>query len=741
MKRSHSGLRVAVLDRGLPAGTGVVAALVGVRAVGHQDASAHPEVDREHRPWGARPPGAGRLAPHQLAAPVGDRQSAAHERVAQLPRLVRPALVAVAVVDVGDPPVETGPFDDGASGLDLGQFRHVRSLARRAVRLPRRSGVPSMAGRRVRVVTATQQVAADERAGRRGQFAVIAVFFVHGLLFASWTAHIPHIKADLGFSNGTLGIALLGTPIGSVTAIAIAARLVPRLGSRRVVQVSLVGYCLTGPLIGLSGSLIGLMLALFVWGLFQGVLDVSMNTQAIAVEGARRRPLMNGIHAWWSIGAFAGAGAGTLGVALGVELSVQLLVLGIPVMVIAGLLTARMLTDRVGTDAGDEPVTASGRRLSRGMLALGGIAFASMLCEGAAADWSSVYLRDSLGGGAAAAGLGYTAFALAMFTVRAGGDRLITRLPVHRLLPLLSAVAALAFLTALLVGDVAVGVAGFFVLGLGLGAVVPSAFSAAGRLPGNPPRRRGRRRLGARLGRLRLRPPVDRPAGEPELTPGGAGSPAVARRGGGLRLRARHRAASGSEQQRVRVGHVHRAGHHGREHERAGPDPQRDHDRRGRHEGHEGHDRRGHELQCRQRSARRHPPPHIGTLARGDPAEPQHRGQALGRSAPAHTVGGGTGSRAEDQGRQLPQDLLRASGRRTGQRRGDPVVTDDLADERGRSRRDRPRPGPGGRQRRGERHEGPDGAGVRDRTREPAALQVPGHDPGGEAGRRGGHER
>ncbi|WP_375499168.1 MFS transporter [uncultured Jatrophihabitans sp.] len=332
------------------------------------------------------------------------------------------------------------------------------------------------------------QVDVDERAGRRAQSAVITVFFVHGLLFASWAAHIPHIKASLGLDDGSLGIALLGTPIGSVSAIAIAARLVPRLGSRRVVQISLVGYCLSGPLIGLSGSVVGLMLALFVWGLFQGILDVSMNTQAIAVEGARRRPLMNGIHAYWSVGAFAGAGAGTLGVAVGVELSLQLLVLGIPVMIVAGLLTARMLSDRIdAAPAGTVNLSEPIRRFSRGMLALGGIAFASMLCEGAAADWSSVYLRDSLGGSAAAAGLGYTAFALAMFVVRVGGDRLVAALPVHRLLPLLAAVAALVFLAALLIGQVAVGIAGFFVLGLGLGAVVPSAFSAAGRLPGVHP--------------------------------------------------------------------------------------------------------------------------------------------------------------------------------------------------------------------------------------------------------------
>lgn len=347
-------------------------------------------------------------------------------------------------------------------------------------------------------MTAVEQVSEQERAGRRAQFAVIAVFFVHGLLFASWAAHIPHIKADLGLDNGTLGIALLGVPIGSVSAIAVAARLVPRLGSRRVVQISLVGYCLSGPLVGLSGSVLTLMLALFFWGLFQSILDISMNTQAIAVEGARSRPLMNGIHAWWSIGAFAGAGAGTLGVALGLQLTVQLLILGIPVMVVAGLATARMITDRAGSAPTDPPAeqtvtdpTAAdpppGRRFSRAMFALGSIAFASMLCEGAAADWSSVYLRDSLGGGAAIAGLGYTAFALATVVVRAGGNRLIGRLPVHRLLPLCAGTAALVFLAALLIGDVAVGIAGFFALGLGLGVVVPTAFSAAGRLPGIHP--------------------------------------------------------------------------------------------------------------------------------------------------------------------------------------------------------------------------------------------------------------
>ncbi|HKC26437.1 MAG TPA: MFS transporter, partial [Jatrophihabitans sp.] len=116
---------------------------------------------------------------------------------------------------------------------------------------------------------------------RGAQIAVAAVFFAHGLLFASWAAHIPHVKARLGVNDGTLGLALLGAPVGSVTAIMLAAYLVPKIGSRRVVQIALVGYCAAGPFVGLVSSVAGLFVALFFWGGFQGTLDIAMNTQAI----------------------------------------------------------------------------------------------------------------------------------------------------------------------------------------------------------------------------------------------------------------------------------------------------------------------------------------------------------------------------------------------------------------------------------------------------------------------------
>ena len=332
---------------------------------------------------------------------------------------------------------------------------------------------------------------------RRPRIAVTAVFVVHGLLFASWTAHIPDVKAHLGLTNGMLGFALLGAPVGSVTAMIASSWLLPRVGSRRVVQVALAGYCAAGPLIGLTGSLPALFAALFAWGAFQGTLDVAMNTQAIAVERTGRRVLMSGLHGSWSIGAFAGAGIGALAVAAGVTLSVQLLVLGTIALLVAGLLTTRMLpvaAEHPGdlnapagpADAGRRP---AGRvsRWSGGMVLLGAIAFAAMLCEGATADWSAVYLSGPLHAKGVVPGLGYTVFSLAMVTVRLSGNRLLTRFRPDRLLPALAAVATLGFAAALLIAQPPAALLGFGCLGIGLASVVPAVFSAAGRIPGLPP--------------------------------------------------------------------------------------------------------------------------------------------------------------------------------------------------------------------------------------------------------------
>lgn len=322
--------------------------------------------------------------------------------------------------------------------------------------------------------------------------AITVIFVVHGLLFASWTAHIPHVKQALGLNDGTLGIALVGAPVGSIAAMCLAAMLLPRFGSKRIIQVALCGYCAAGPLVGLTGTLHALFGALVLWGVFQGTLDVAMNTQAIAIERSSGRPLMSGLHGGWSIGAFTGAGIGALAVGAGLALTPQLLILGSVAVLGAGLLSTRLLPDHRDDSETETPTSETesgdgGSRWSVGMLALAAIAFATMLCEGASANWASVYLSGPLGATGAVPGLAYVGFALAMVVVRLAGNRLFARFRPDRLLSVLAIVATVGFTTALLLDRPLAAIVGFGCLGLGLASVVPAVFSAAGRLPGLHP--------------------------------------------------------------------------------------------------------------------------------------------------------------------------------------------------------------------------------------------------------------
>ena len=192
---------------------------------------------------------------------------------------------------------------------------------------------------------------------------------------------------------------------------------------------------------------------------------------------------MSGLHARWSLGALAGAGAGALGVWAGVSLTWQLIVLGLAALLVVPL-TRRLEDDPVVTPGARHHTRL--RRLPAVVLLLAAIAFASMLCEGAAADWSAVYLRDSVGALPAIASLGYACFVLAMVVVRLGGDRLLARIHPSRLLPVLALIAALGYGAALLSGSSVAMLIGLATLGAGVAAVVPTVFGAAGSLPGVP---------------------------------------------------------------------------------------------------------------------------------------------------------------------------------------------------------------------------------------------------------------
>src|SRR5690606_17481684 len=109
-----------------------------------------------------------------------------------------------------------------------------------------------------------------DAAARRARRADSMIFALNALLFAAWTPHIPAIKDRLGLHEGTLGLARLGAPVGALLAVIVVGPALARWGSVRVLRLTMIGFALAGPLVGLADSLPALFGALMIFGAFQG---------------------------------------------------------------------------------------------------------------------------------------------------------------------------------------------------------------------------------------------------------------------------------------------------------------------------------------------------------------------------------------------------------------------------------------------------------------------------------------
>jgi MFS family permease len=313
--------------------------------------------------------------------------------------------------------------------------------------------------------------------------ALTVVFFLAGLAIASWAPHIPAVRADLGLSAGALGLALLGLPVGALAAQPFVGAVSVRVGSRPVVLVGLLVYAaaLVLPVVAPSGVL--LFCSLVLVGVAAGGVDVSMNVQGSALEKLMGRPILSSLHAAYSIGTLGGAASGTLAEAAGVDPALHLVATG-GLLAVGGATSARRLLP-AGDDARpDGPLFA---RPSRALAALGAIGFCVALAEGAAMDWSAVYVRDSLGASAGLAGAAFVAFAAAWAGTRLVADRLRAHWTSPGLLRRGGLLAAAGFGAGLLGDSPATAIAGFACLGAGVAAGFPVMIGAAGRSPGYVP--------------------------------------------------------------------------------------------------------------------------------------------------------------------------------------------------------------------------------------------------------------
>ncbi|MEW2526588.1 MFS transporter [Streptomyces sp. NPDC047071] len=320
--------------------------------------------------------------------------------------------------------------------------------------------------------------------------AALTVFFaLDGFVFAGWVVRIPAIKEQTGASASTLGLALLGVSAGAVVTMTLTGRLCTRFGSHPVTVACGVLMPLSVALPPLTHSALALGLVLLLFGAAYGGINVAMNSAAVDLVRALRRPVMPSFHAAFSLGGMIGAGLGGLvaGHLSPTRHLLGLALIGLLVTAVTAPTLLRYEVPRAPAAAGSRASAPSGS--GRGgarvlVLVFGLVALCTAYGEGALADWGALHLEQDLDAHPGVAAAGYSCFALAMTIGRLSGTALLERLGGTRTVVGGGLLAAAGMLLGTLAPSTGAALAGFAVTGLGLANIFPVAIERAGALAG-----------------------------------------------------------------------------------------------------------------------------------------------------------------------------------------------------------------------------------------------------------------
>ena len=313
--------------------------------------------------------------------------------------------------------------------------------------------------------------------------AVKLIFLSNGFSLATILPHFPSIQRMLEIGDALTGFALLFPAIGAVSMMLITGNLIQRYSSKRLILIGgiLMQFCL--PLILLAPSFTLLAPILLVFGGSTGMMDIAMNTQAARIENLYQRPIMSSFHAVFSLGTLLGGGLTSL-----------LLMLGWTPLEHVGMITIILLILIIACGpwliSKEKPSSKKAPLISfpRGpVLVLGLLAMVSMIAEGAAMDWSTIYARNLLEASPSQSAAVFTVFALTMTVGRFIGDRLVNHWGPKRMLHYSCGLGAVGLLIGLFSDSLEGAMFGFACLGFGLANSVPVLFSSASRIPGVNP--------------------------------------------------------------------------------------------------------------------------------------------------------------------------------------------------------------------------------------------------------------
>jgi MFS family permease len=322
-------------------------------------------------------------------------------------------------------------------------------------------------------------------AGGTAATAVIVMFAVNGMLLGGYGGSLPSLRERLDLDATQIAIMLFCGGVAGIISMQIGGRLADAIGARRVIFAGLPVLIVAALVLAFAPTYPVAILAAALFGLGNGAMDVAMNALGVQVEAARRKPIMSRFHAFFSVGNFIGAGAVLLmALALGITGSGIVAPLMVTLAVVAAIVLVVLV--RISPEAAVVSHSADGvkTRIPTMAWVLGAMALAFGLSEGTAVDWSSLHVTDVAGVDPTVGALGLIAVSGFMVVIRLLGDGLVARFGRRNVVRFGGVCAALGYAMVTLVGTLPLLVAGWALVGFGVGMIAPQVYAVAGHLGG-----------------------------------------------------------------------------------------------------------------------------------------------------------------------------------------------------------------------------------------------------------------
>ncbi|MFT3680417.1 MAG: MFS transporter [Ferruginibacter sp.] len=310
-------------------------------------------------------------------------------------------------------------------------------------------------------------------------FAVGFLFAVSSLVFGTWVAAIPKIKRNLEFTDATLGLSLLLSPLGAVTGMLLSRKIFAKIPVGKWMANGYILICCIMILQLNSVNRLMFWLCLYFYGLVSFLNGVSANATVNILEKKYNGLFMSTCHAMYSLGGAVSAGLAIFFFSIGINSGWQ-------IEIVSLVLITVLLLNRKTLVANNEIIHAKSdiKLPSLTILGISFICMVTFMAEGCVADWSGIYFREVLETRGRLVSIGYAGFAIAMTIGRFNGDTIIEKTGSKKLVVGGSLLAAFGFLLVSFASAVVPAVTGYILVGFGCSCIVPVLFRASANIPG-----------------------------------------------------------------------------------------------------------------------------------------------------------------------------------------------------------------------------------------------------------------